>query len=247
MLKICVIYSNEFNCSISFIEGSLIFAKGKLIFRLSYFAWQIFLKGNNSIFLTQENLSFRLFKNKIFSLLSLIDGIITCLRVVFIFFCCKHSKKESTEDKEHPTFFLYNSSVWYFISSKQKSVTSKSSKTSLFIMLPEVSRQVLILFWWQSEKISFAKSGCSKGSPPERVMPPLLLKYSLNLSILLTISCAEISFPFLSQVSGLWQQQHLKLHPWRKTTYLTPGPSTVPKLCIEFILPIIMLGGRFCL
>ena len=42
------------------------------------------------------------------------------------------------------------------------------------------------------------------------------------------------SFPSAnSQVSGLWQYWHRIGHPWKNTTNRTPGPSTVPNVCIE--------------
>ena len=45
--------------------------------------------------------------------------------------------------------------------------------------------------------------------------------------------------PFISQVSGLWQYAQRMGHPCTNTTNLTPGPSTVPKLSKECILPCI--------
>ena len=46
-------------------------------------------------------------------------------------------------------------------------------------------------------------------------------------------SCGVYSLPERNQVSGLWQYRHLIGHPWKKTTNLIPGPSTVPNDSVE--------------
>ena len=40
-----------------------------------------------------------------------------------------------------------------------------------------------------------------------------------------------------AQVSGLWQYRHRMGQPWKNTTRRIPGPSTVPKLSMEWIKP----------
>ncbi|MNI65165.1 hypothetical protein D3C73_1206540 [compost metagenome] len=95
---------------------------------------------------------------------------------------------------------------------------------------------------------SIKNSACRSGSPPEKVTPPPeCLKNTLAFIIFSASLSESISLPeFILQVSGLWQNLHLKLHPCINTTYRIPGPSTVLKLSIECIFPIIISPTIYC-
>ena len=48
------------------------------------------------------------------------------------------------------------------------------------------------------------------------------------------------------QVSGLWQNWQRILHPCKKITNRTPGPSTEPKLSMEWMEPFLKLNALMC-
>ena len=101
----------------------------------------------------------------------------------------------------------YSSGVANFKSPKTKSVWSSTRQApSQSAHTPEVSSAVWMPSPWSSRNSSPTKAGCSRGSPPETVTPPLSPKYILYRQISCTNSAASRSWPpEKSQVSGLWQ------------------------------------------
>ena len=81
----------------------------------------------------------------------------------------------------------------------------------------------------QRRKIRSTNGFCTIGSPPDSVMPPLLI---LSTCAYLPICCIArdtvTGRPLcLCQVSGLWQYWQRSRQPVRKPTKRRPGPSTV--------------------
>ena len=81
----------------------------------------------------------------------------------------------------------------------------------------------------QRRKMRVANSVCTIGSPPESVMPPLLILSTWACLPITCIAWATLNgLPFrLCQVSGLWQYWHRSRQPVRNATNRRPGPSTV--------------------
>ena len=72
-------------------------------------------------------------------------------------------------------------------------------------------------------------------------MPPRLPQNDLNLIASARTSSTVRSFALplvIAQVSGLWQNLQRILQPCIKMTKRTPGPSTLPKLSVEWINPV---------
>jgi hypothetical protein len=70
---------------------------------------------------------------------------------------------------------------------------------------------------------------CTIGSPPDRVIPPLLIFSTLAYLPIVVIAFETVTgWPLrLCQVSGLWQYWQRSRQPVRKATKRRPGPSTV--------------------
>ena len=72
------------------------------------------------------------------------------------------------------------------------------------------------------------KAGCIRGSPPETVRPPpvvrKIIRYLFNR---FTKSSSRTGWPLAANmVSGLWQYRQRNGQPERKTVIRVPGPST---------------------
>ena len=106
----------------------------------------------------------------------------------------------------------------------------RSSSVSRSPSRPDVSMQVCRPSSLQRRKIRVTNGRCTIGSPPEIVMPPLLIFSTLRVLADLPASRATTvtGWPLcLCQVSGLWQYWQRSRQPVRKATKRMPGPSTV--------------------
>ena len=81
----------------------------------------------------------------------------------------------------------------------------------------------------QRRKIRVTNGRCTIGSPPESVMPPLLILSTCAYLPICRIARETVTgWPlYLCQVSGLWQYWQRSRQPVRKATKRMPGPSTV--------------------
>ena len=93
-----------------------------------------------------------------------------------------------------------------------------------------MSRQVCRPSSLQRRKIRVTNGRCTIGSPPDSVMPPLLILSTLRVlaDLLHRLRDTVTGWPLrLCQVSGLWQYWQRSRQPVRKATKRRPGPSTV--------------------